>query len=258
LVARTGPNKGKRSYAARGYFETNQHRPNLKVLCEALSTNVVLEGNVAKGVAFLHNGTKHTVNVKKEVILSCGVVQSPQLLELSGIGDPEVLKAAGVECKVENLGVGNNFQDHCLSMAVYQLAPGIMSLDALQDPKVMEDAQKTLTEKQGGPLTGISSCQGFFPYKVMASDEELKETIQSLNDTKFRTPYEKQQIEQIITHLESDSSANLQMLGVCVTGGYEHGVEDQSLLFPEVDPSKGVGCTLVVCLQVGIPRFDDA
>jgi hypothetical protein len=48
------------------------------------------------------------------------------------------------------------------------------------------------------------------------------------------------------------------MLGVCVTGGYEHGVEDQSLLFPEVDLSKGVGCTLVVCLQVGIPRFDDA
>lgn len=258
MVARTGPNKGKRSYAARGYFETNQHRPNLKVLCEALSTNVVLEGNVAKSVAFLHNGTKHTVNVKKEVIVSCGVVQSPQLLELSGIGDPEVLKAAGVECKVENLGVGNNFQDHCLSMAVYQLAPGIMSLDALQDPKVMEDAQKTLTEKQGGPLTGISSCQGFFPYKVIASDEELKETIQSLKDTKFRTPYEKQQIEQIITHLESDSSANLQMLGVCVTGGYEHGVEDQSLLFPEVDLSKGVGCTLVVCLQVGIPRFDDA
>ena len=59
----------------------------------------------------MHNGSKHTVNVKKEVIVSCGVIQSPQLLELSGIGDPEVLKAAGIACKVENLGVGNNFQD---------------------------------------------------------------------------------------------------------------------------------------------------
>jgi choline dehydrogenase-like flavoprotein len=192
------------------------------------------------------------------VIVSCGVVQSPQLLELSGIGDPEVLKAAGVECKVENLGVGNNFQDHCLSLAIYQLAPGVTSLDAMHDPKVMEDAQKTLMEKQGGPLTGISSCQGFFPYKVVVSDEELKETIQSLKDTKFRTPYEKQQIEQIIAHLESDTSANLQLVAVGVTGGYEQGVQDQSLLFPTVDPSKGMGCSLAICLQVGIPRFDDA
>jgi choline dehydrogenase-like flavoprotein len=177
------------------------------------------------------------------------------LLELSGIGDPEVLKAAGVECKVENLGIGNNLQDHALSIGLYQLASGTTSLDALQDPKFMEDAQKTLTEKQGGPLTGISSCQGFFPYKMFASDEELKETIQSLKDTKFRTPYEKRQIEQIITHLQSDSSANLQMEAVCATGGYEHGVQDQSLLFPEIDPSKGMGCTLAVCLQVGFPAL---
>jgi choline dehydrogenase-like flavoprotein len=203
----------------------------------------------------MHSGLKHTVNVKKEVIVSCGVVQSPQLLELSGIGDPEVLKAAGVECKVGNLGVGNNFQDHCLSIGVYQLAPGTMSLDAMNDPKVMEDAQKTLMEKQGGPLTGISSCQGFFPYKMVASDEELKETIQSLKDTKFRTSYEKQQIEQIITHLESDSSANLQMVGFCATCGHEHGIQDQSLLLPAVDPSNGMGCTLAICLQVEIPRF---
>jgi choline dehydrogenase-like flavoprotein len=206
----------------------------------------------------MHNGSKHTVNVKKEVIVSCGVIQSPQLLELSGIGDPEVLKAAGIECKVENLGVGNNLQDHCLSIGVYQLAPGITSLDAIYDPKVMEDAQKTLMEKQSGPLTGISSCQGFFPYKLFASDEELKETIQSLRDTKFRTPYEKQQIEQIINHLESSSSANLQMVALCATCGYEHGIQDQSLLLSAVDPSKGMGCTLSTCLQVGIPRFGDA
>jgi choline dehydrogenase-like flavoprotein len=258
LVARTGPNRGKRSYAARGYLEANKHRPNLKVLCEALSTNIVLEGNVAKGVAFMHSGTKHTVNVKKEVIVSCGVIQSPQLLELSGIGDPEVLKAAGVECKVENLGVGNNFQDHSLTIGCYELAPGVMSLDAIYDPTVMADAQKTLMEKAGGPLTGISSCQGFFPYKLFTSDEELKETVQSIKDTKFRTPYEKKQLEQIIAHLESDTSANLQMVAVCATGGYEHGIQDQSKLFPPVDPSKGMGATLVICLQVRSLGLGDA
>ena len=251
MVARTGPNRGKRSYAARGYLEANQHRPNLKVLCEALASNVVLEGNAAKGVTFTHNGSKHTVNAKKEVIVSCGVIQSPQLLELSGIGDPEVLKAAGIECKVENLGIGNNFQDHSLTIGCYELAPGVMSLDAIYDPAVMADAQKTLMEKAGGPLTGISCCQGFFPYKMFASDEEVKETVQSIKDTKFRTPYEKKQLEQIIAHLESDKSANLQMVAISATGGYEHGIHDQSKLFPAVDPSKGMGATLAICLQVG-------
>lgn len=254
-MARTGPNRGKRSYAARGYFEANQHRPNLKVLCEALSTNVVLEGNVAKGVVFMHNGTKHTVNVKKEVIVACGVIQSPQLLELSGIGDPDVLKAAGVECKVENLGVGNNFQDHSLTIGCYELAPGVTSLDAMYDAAVLADAQKTLMEKAGGPLTGISSCQGFFPYKLFASEDELKETVQLIKDTKCKTPYEKKQLEQIIKQLESDTSANLQVVAVCATGGYQHGIQDQTKLFPAVDPAKTMGATLVICLQVRISRL---
>ena len=109
-VARTGPNKGKRGYAARGYLQPNLGRPNLAVLPEAHVTKVELDGNIAKGVSFIHNGSTHTVPCKKEVIVCGGVLLSPQILELSGIGDPEVLRKAGVECKVENKAVGNNFQ----------------------------------------------------------------------------------------------------------------------------------------------------
>lgn len=104
---------GKRSYAATGFLRPNLHRPNLKVLTEALANKVVLDGNTATGVEFTHAGRKHTVKAIKEVILSGGVINSPQLLELSGIGDPEVLKAAGVECVVENTRVGANFQGMC-------------------------------------------------------------------------------------------------------------------------------------------------
>lgn len=101
---------GKRSYAATGYLRPNLHRSNLKVLTEALATKIVLDGNTATGVTFSHDGQEHTVKASKEVILSGGVINSPQLLELSGIGDPEVLKSAGVECLVENKRVGANFQ----------------------------------------------------------------------------------------------------------------------------------------------------
>lgn len=58
------------------------------------------------GVNFRHGDSNHTVKANREVVVSCGALQSPQILELSGIGDPEVLKAAGVECKIENKAVG--------------------------------------------------------------------------------------------------------------------------------------------------------
>jgi choline dehydrogenase-like flavoprotein len=116
-VSRTGPNAGKRSYAARGYFEPNAHRSNLHVLCEALVSSIDLDGDKATGVTFTHNGVGHTVKASKEIIVSCGTIQSPQILELSGIGDPDVLKAAGVECKIANRGVGENYQDHPLTVS---------------------------------------------------------------------------------------------------------------------------------------------
>jgi len=131
-VARTGPNKGKRSYAARGYFEANAQRPNLHLLCDALVTNVELNGGRAVGVNFTHEGRTHNVKAAKEIIVSCGALQTPQILELSGIGDPDVLKAAGVECKVVNKGVGANFQDHALTAVVWEVrilySPSVLNL----------------------------------------------------------------------------------------------------------------------------------
>lgn len=111
-VYRTGPLKGKRSYAARGYFEENAARPNLKVICEAPATSIILDesNKTATGVNFTHAGEKYAVKAKREVILSGGVIHSPQLLELSGIGNPEVLRKAGVEVKVDLPSVGENYQ----------------------------------------------------------------------------------------------------------------------------------------------------
>ena len=108
---------GNRSYAATGYLRPNLGRSNLKVLTEAHATKIILDGETAKGVEFVHKGKKYSVHAKKEVVLSAGVIQSPQLLELSGIGDPEVLQAAGVDVVVENKGVGANFQGNLFQIS---------------------------------------------------------------------------------------------------------------------------------------------
>lgn len=121
LVARSGPNKGMRSYAARGYFAANAHRPNLHVLCGATVAQIELDKDRATGVSFIHGGNKYTVDAKKEVIVSGGAIASPAILELSGIGDPRILHRAGVEVKIENKAVGENFQDHVMGVRIVRM-----------------------------------------------------------------------------------------------------------------------------------------
>ena len=128
------------------------------MLTEALASKVILEGNTATGVEFTHGEQKQTVKASKEVILSGGVINSPQLLELSGIGDPGVLEAAGVECKVKNERVGANFQDHVLGGMLYDLKEGTKSLDSLHDPEYQKSQEKVYLETGKGPYGSPGTC----------------------------------------------------------------------------------------------------
>jgi choline dehydrogenase-like flavoprotein len=113
-----------RSYSAPAYYVPNASRENLVVLTEATVNEVVLgehEGQwTATGVRFQHDGQEHTVSANKEVILSAGSVQSPQILELSGIGNADILSHAGISLKVENANVGENLQEH-ISKSQYDM-----------------------------------------------------------------------------------------------------------------------------------------
>jgi choline dehydrogenase len=87
-------------------------RKNLTVITDAEVEHVVVEGRRAKGIAYAHNGASKTAYASGEVVLCAGAIGSPQILQLSGIGPGEALRAAGVEVKHELSGVGENMQDH--------------------------------------------------------------------------------------------------------------------------------------------------
>lgn len=110
------PKTVRRSYSAREYYEPNAGRSNLSLLTEALVAKIELDDAspepTATGVQFIHNGATYSVKANKEVIVCGGVINSPQILELSGIGSPEVLQKAGVEIKVDLPSVGDNLNDH--------------------------------------------------------------------------------------------------------------------------------------------------
>ena len=93
----------------------------MHLLTKAFAQEVILEKEgmewVAKGVRFTHDSEVYTIRSEGEVVICAGSVQSPQLLELSGIGNPEVLQAAGINVKVDNPAVGENLQDHMSASA---------------------------------------------------------------------------------------------------------------------------------------------
>ena len=186
--------KGQRSYAATGYILPNIRRPNLKVLTNAHVTKILLQNKTVSGVEFVYEGKKHDVLAIREVVLSAGVIQTPQILELSGIGDPDVLSKAGVECVVENKGVGANFQDHVLGGLLFDLKEGIESMDALHGEEFMKMQQDVYEKTQKGPYGSPGMMMGFVSYAQVASDEEMKSTIADIKKNSLaKTDFEKAQ-----------------------------------------------------------------
>lgn len=200
-------------------------------------------------------GQQRDIPVKREVIVCGGTIKSPQILELSGIGDPEVLRAAGVECLVENRAVGANFQDHSMSALVQGVKPSVITMDTLhQVPEAMQGALKEYMETGGGPVSRIASTQGFIPFKRIASEQELNAVVQSIRDIKPTSGFHKRQLEQIIAHLQSDTSANMQLVVVPATLNAATGIEHQSQVFPPADPNAPGGVTFALCLQYPVSR----
>lgn len=111
---------GRRCSAATAYLHPALRRRNLTVRVEALATRVLIEKDRAVGVEYLDRGTRRVVRARREVILAAGVINSPQLLMLSGIGDPEQLRMHGIEVRAALPGVGRNLQDHVSVIVMYQ------------------------------------------------------------------------------------------------------------------------------------------
>jgi len=104
--------KGRRSSTAMGYLRPALKRPNCEILDHTLTTSVILEDGKAVGIEANRKGKKLTIKASREVILCGGPFNTPQMLMLSGIGDPEELADHGIETKVALKGVGKNLQDH--------------------------------------------------------------------------------------------------------------------------------------------------
>ena len=157
--------KGLRQSTARTYLKLCEKRPNLTIKTQALSQQVLIEGGKAVGVQYVQTTGKSKTTVKAyancEVILCGGVINSPQLLELSGIGNKEVLEPQGIEVKKHLPGVGENLQDH-LTVHIIQGLHGVKTFYEETRPLTLVKNIFNFLFRRHGLLTHPAAQAGIF------------------------------------------------------------------------------------------------
>lgn len=123
--------KGFRCSTAVAYLKPARKRTNLHVETDAHATRILFHGTRTTGVAYQQNGIAKQVNARREVILSAGAIQSPQLLQISGIGPVQLLQKFGIPVVKDVPGVGENLQDHLQVRLMYEVSEKITINDKM-------------------------------------------------------------------------------------------------------------------------------
>ncbi|UPX19999.1 uncharacterized protein EKO05_0010246 [Ascochyta rabiei] len=181
---------GRRAHARYAYLDPITSRTNLKVLTKATATKIIFDDEkkptMAKGVDITYDATgqARTVYAKKEVIIAAGAIQTPKLLQLSGIGPRSVLNAAGVKVRVELDAVGSNYQDHPYATLLYKTTTGNITINSLlTDATYNASAWGEYVKKKTGPYTyARGNALAFVPLPNMVNNtNDIVSTINSQN-----------------------------------------------------------------------------
>ncbi|WP_019645519.1 GMC family oxidoreductase [Novispirillum itersonii] len=189
-----------------GYFEVNQRggvrwntskaflrpaegRPNLRVITQALTTGLTLDGSRITGVTYTVNGQARQARAGAEVVLAAGAINSPKLLELSGIGQPDRLQGHGISVRHALPGVGENLQDHLQIRTVFRIENG-KTLNEIANSlfgKAKIGLQYLLT--RSGPLSMAPSQLGIFTRSgPEVATPDLEYHVQPLSTNKLGEP----------------------------------------------------------------------
>ncbi|TQL53140.1 GMC family oxidoreductase [Subtercola boreus] len=148
--------KGARFSTADGYLKPARKRKNLVVRTGAHTTRVLFEGTRAAGVEYVQDGRTKVVRARREIILSGGAVNTPQLLMLSGVGDSAELQKFGIDVVAHSPEVGRNLRDHLVALLAVDAAEDTLFL--AQKPAQLV---KYLSKKQGMLTSNVAEAYGF-------------------------------------------------------------------------------------------------
>jgi choline dehydrogenase len=148
--------RGARASTAVTYLDPIRGRGNLDIRLHAQVTRVVFDGHRAVGVEYVQQGRLHRVDARTEVVLAGGAVNTPQLLQLSGIGSGELLRRLGIEVLVDAPEVGENLSDHLVSAFIPEVTGGTL-LDATTPRQLVN----YLVRRRGLLTSNVAEAYGF-------------------------------------------------------------------------------------------------
>ena len=153
--------RGRRMSSAAVYLKPAAGRPNLKIETIATVTHIQFEGRRAVGVEYVRGGEKQQARADREVVLSAGAVNTPQLLQLSGIGPPELLSRYGIALVAANEAVGRNLQDHACYDHVYRVRVPTLNQELGPLHRRLWTAMRYLLGRKGPLACGGTHAGGF-------------------------------------------------------------------------------------------------
>ncbi|TFK86053.1 GMC oxidoreductase [Polyporus arcularius HHB13444] len=166
-----------RSYAGNAYYEANAGRKNLVVLTNATVSRIIFNSGStplrATGVEFLNGDKKYVAATKGEVVLAAGAFQSPQILELSGIGNKDTLGKHGIETLIDLPSVGENLHDHPDIHVVYEIRPEYETVDIAREPELAAKQLELYKSQKGYLTSALAAVYAFLPTKAFATDEQM-------------------------------------------------------------------------------------
>ena len=154
---------GERCSAARAYLFPHRDRKNLHIEIDAETQRILIENGVAVGVEYKQHGQLTQIRARREVLLSAGAIQSPQILMLSGVGDQHELLEHDIEVKHHLPGVGKNFHDHIDFIFGYKVSQiqGTFGVSIAGTLDMVKQIGRYRKERRGLLTTNFAECGGF-------------------------------------------------------------------------------------------------
>ena len=225
---------GVRWSTARGFLRPALRRRNLRLLTHAETEKIMVEGGRVTGVRFRLNHRSVEARARCEVILAAGAINTPKILEMSGIGDPELLQKLGIKTVLDRPAVGENLQDHLQIRTVFKVS-GAKTLNTLANSKwgkARIGLQYLVT--QSGPMSMAPSQFGMFTkFDPSLTMPNLEYHVQPLSTNRLGEPLHPfPAITMSVCNLRPDS------VGSCHVTNLDHTVQPD--IRPSYEPSLSV------------------
>jgi len=178
---------GRRWSTAKAYLEPALKRPNLRLETQAHTTRLIFEGKRCVGVEVIQQGKTHQFRAGREVVLAAGAIQSPQILELSGVGHAGLRSELGIDMVHELQGVGENHHDHYLSRPMWRLTKNVSINNDARGVRLVNEVLKYVFGRKGLLTYPAGIVHGFVKTRPELETPDVQYHIAHASITDIKT-----------------------------------------------------------------------